>query len=92
MTNIGHKTWIPVSERLPTTKIGEQVKILFCSPGWISPFMGIFTYWGKEYDDVPEYDWAIYNPAEDRYYDYGYDYGKGNLPTLWQFLPTVPEV
>ena len=88
MTNIGVKSWISVFERLPTTKPGHQVLVLFCSPGWVIPFQGMFTYWGDEYSDVSEYEWSIYLPTEDRYYHYG----VGNPPTLWQFLPTVPEV
>ncbi len=77
--------WIPVSERLPTTKEGEQEDVLFGDSAWGWPVLGMFTYWGK--DQSPEFTWSEYDQLNDRYVEW-----ESNRPTLWMLRPNLPPV
>lgn len=76
--NDGMRTeWHNVKEILPANKTGEQVRVLFCCPGWGVSVCGLFT---CNHEDGHE--WAEYDPGNDRYYVW-----KSISPTLW--LPWI---
>ncbi len=71
--------WIQVSERYPAPE-GEQVNVLFCSPGWGWAIVGMF----ELQDGKPI--WDEYDQIKDRYTEW-----TGPAPTLWMYRPEPPE-
>lgn len=60
--------WVRTEDRLPTDKSGGQVFILMWSPQWATWIHGMYTHYG---DASPETGaWAMYDPSEDRFYDW----------------------
>ncbi len=63
--------WIKTSERLPTNIPLEQVRVLFYSPGWASPVMGVYTCpIPDDPDDMPA--WGETDLKKDRLHDWPY--------------------
>ena len=73
--------WNRTSERLPSTDPDKQVKVLFYSPGWATPFMGMYQHLPEEYPAEYGARWSEYSSYNDRYVDF-----LCKEPTFWAYL------
>lgn len=81
--------WQKVSDKLPTTKLGEQVDVYFVSPGWATGIRGMFTYYGEEISkkcSTSEYEWAEYDQQNDKFYTWEHE-----EPTYYFIIPDMPK-
>lgn len=75
--------WIKFEDKLPTNILGEQVNILFCSPGWATYIRGMYDH---NEDLLIKERLSSYNQEIDRYVEW-----LSKMPTHWFKLPDKPE-
>ncbi len=75
--------WNKAAEELPTTEPGAQEHVIFCSPDWGWPIVGLYTHWpeGSGSDC-----WSMYDQVNDKFVEWG-----NPAPTLWVYRPNVPR-
>ena len=72
--------WRPTAELPETMEEGEQLHVLFGSPDWMWPILGMVTMLeGKEH-------WSVYLQDRDRFSEW-----EGPKPTLYCIRPELPE-
>lgn len=71
--------WISVAERLPCI-FGEQADVLFGSPHWGWPVVGMFTNFGSEHE------WSEYDQLNDKYVLW-----ESEAPLFWMPKPKSPR-
>ena len=75
--------WIKFSNKLPTEKINEQVKIFFCEPTWATFGVGLYRHNPEK--NLKENVWH-YNLDDDSYYSW-----TSRTPTHWMLSPELPK-
>jgi hypothetical protein len=83
MWNTRVYAWTRTADATPTTEPGAQANVIFCSPGWGWPIVGMYTHWPE---DSGLDRWAMYDQVNDRYVDWGKP-----SPELWMPFPEVPK-
>jgi len=76
-------TWNRTAEVLPTTEPGAQEDVIFCSPHWACPLVGMYTHWPED-SDLDR--WSIYDQLNDRFVELG-----NPAPEFWVYRPDLPE-
>lgn len=73
--------WIKTSDQLPCP-LGEQANVIFASPLWGWPLVGLFTH----FENPEDGRWSYYDQVRDRYILW-----DSKDPTHWMLMPSVPK-